>query len=118
MTPPDYFKKILGCNEDAADLTISSPFPSENLNLFVSDRISTFYRDREKTRKQVSQAIYTLVNQRKGNYLIFFPSYEYMMMVIEAFKSHGPDGEIMIQTPGMSESERCVRQGTTGISVR
>jgi len=106
MTPMPYFKEILGCNEDAAALTIPSPFPGKNLTLFVSDRISTFYRDREKTRLQVSQAICTLINQKKGNYLIFFPSYEYMMMVIESFKSHCPDSEIMLQTPGMSESER------------
>ena len=106
MTPLSYFQKILGCNEDAAGMTVASPFPSDNLTLFVSDRISTFYRDREKTRTQVSQAINTLVNQKKGNYLIFFPSYKYMMMVFESFKSLGPDSEIMIQTPEMSESER------------
>jgi len=106
MTPMSYFKKILGCNEDAAGLSIPSPFPGENLTLFVSDRISTFYRDRKKTRQLVSQAIYTLINQKKGNYLIFFPSYEYMMMVFESFKSRYPDSEIMLQTPGMSESER------------
>ena len=106
MTPMSYFRKILGCNEDAAGLTISSPFPGENLTLFVSDRISTFYRDRKKTRLQVSQAIYNLINQKKGNYLIFFPSYEYLMMVFESFKSQYPGSEIMLQTPGMSESER------------
>ncbi len=106
MTPMSYFKKILGCNEDAAGLVIPSPFPGKNLTLFVSDRISTFYRDREKTRLQVSRAIYTLINQKKGNYLIFFPSYEYMMMVLESFKSHCPDSEIMLQTPSMSESDR------------
>ena len=101
-----YFKKILGCNEDAAGLAIPSPFPGDNLNLFISDRISTFYRDRDKTRLQVSQAISTLINQKKGNYLIFFPSYEYMTMVFESFKSYYIDGEIMLQTPGMSESDR------------
>jgi len=106
MTPMSYFKKILGCNEDVAGLSIPSPFPGENLNLFISDRISTLYRNREKTRSEVSQAIYTLINQKKGNYLIFFPSYEYMMMVYESFNSHPPDSDIMIQTPGMSESER------------
>ncbi len=106
MTPLSYFKKILGCDKDAASLIIPSPFPGENLTLFISDRISTFYRDREKTRLQVAQAIYTLISQKKGNYLIFFPSYEYMMMVFESFKFHCPDSEIMLQTPGMSESER------------
>ncbi len=106
MTPMAYFKKILGCSVDAAGLTIPSPFPGENLNLFISDKISTFYRDREKTRLQVSQAISTLIHQKKGNYLIFFPSYEYMMMVFESFKSQCPDSEIMLQSPGMDESDR------------
>ena len=106
MTPMAYFKQILGCNKDAAGLAIPSPFPGENLSLFIADRISTFYRDRDKTRLQVSQAISTLVAQKKGNYLIFFPSYEYMMMVFESFKSYSIDGEIMLQTPGMSESDR------------
>ena len=106
MTPMSYFKKILGCSEDAAGLSIPSPFPGENLNLFISDRISTLYRNREKTRWEVSQAIYTLINQKKGNYLIFFPSYEYMMMVYEFFNSQHPASDILIQTPGMSESQR------------
>ncbi len=106
LTPMTYFKKILGCNENAAVLMISSPFSGKNLTLFISDSISTFYRDREKTRHQVSQAIYTLINQKKGNYLIFFPSYEYMLMISESFKSHCPDSEIILQIPNMSESER------------
>ena len=106
MTPMAYFKKILGCDANATGLRIPSPFPSRNLTLYVSDRISTFYRDREKTRDQVSRAVYTLISQKKGNYLIFFPSYEYMMMVFESFKSYCSHCEIMLQSPNMSESER------------
>ena len=106
MTPMDYFKKILGCDASASGLILSSPFPGENLKPFVYDRISTLYRDRDNTKEQVSQAISILVSQKTGNYLIFFPSYEYMMMVFEAFQSDCPDGEVIIQAPGMSENER------------
>jgi len=106
MTPMDYFKKILGCDASATGLILPSPFPGENLKPFVYDRISTLYRDRDNTREQVSQAISTLVSQKTGNYLIFFPSYEYMMMVFKAFQSDCPDGEVIIQAPGMSENER------------
>ncbi len=106
MSPMAYFKKILGCNKSAAGLIIPSPFPAENLNLFISDRVSTYYRDRTDTRHDVSQAIFTLVNQKKGNYLAFFPSYEYMQIVAESFGPLASAMELMLQTPNMSESER------------
>ena len=106
MTPMMYFHKILGCHENAMHLILPSPFPAENLRIFVSDKISTLYRQRESTKHQVSRAICTFIHQKKGNYLIFFPSYAYMQLVYEAFKSDCPHIEHILQTPTMSESER------------
>ena len=106
MTPMTYFQKILGCKQEAARLILPSPFPPGNLALFVSDRVSTLYRHREQTRRQVLEAICTLVNQKKGDYLVFFPSYEYMQMVAASFEADCPGSEAMIQTPGMSEAQR------------
>ena len=106
MTPMQYFKKILGCNADAGGLILPSPFPAENLRLFVYDTVSTLYRHRNNTKQEVSRAIGSLVSQKTGNYLIFFPSYKYMLMVFETFSSDCPEGEVIIQTPGMSELER------------
>jgi DNA excision repair protein ERCC-2 len=106
MTPPDYFKKILGCDADAIAINIPSPFPDSNLRLLVYDRISTLYRQRSNTKEQVAQAISSLVSQKTGNYLVFFPSYEYLMMVLEVFQSDGPDGEVIVQAPAMSEQDR------------
>jgi len=106
MTPMDYFKRILGCNDGAASLDIPSPFPGTNLSLFVQSGVSTLYRDRERTKRYVSQAICTLIRQKKGNYLIFFPSYEYLLMVFDEFLGDCPDIEKIYQTPGMSENER------------
>ncbi|MEE4265421.1 MAG: ATP-dependent DNA helicase [Desulfobacteraceae bacterium] len=106
LTPMDYFKNILGCDPRAAALILPSPFPVENFKLFVYDRISTLYRQRDNTKEQVARAISSLVSQKTGNYLVFFPSYEYMMMVFDAFQAECPDGEVIIQAPGMSEHER------------
>jgi DNA excision repair protein ERCC-2 len=106
MTPIDYFKTILGCREDADRLLLASPFPRENLGIFVSTRVSTYYRQRNHTRDQVARFLKTLIAQRKGNYLLFFPSYEYMQMVYELFRPESGEIEAMVQTPGMSESER------------
>lgn len=106
MTPVNYFKKILGCDADAIAINIPSPFPDSNLRLLVYDRISTLYRHRDNTKGQVARAINSLVSQKTGNYLIFFPSYEYLMMVFDVFQSDCPDGEVVVQAPAMSEQER------------
>jgi len=109
MTPAAYFRKILGCRNSAKEIILPSPFPEENLCLLVCDRISTLYRQRERTKEAVSRAIASLVKQKKGNYLLFFPSYRYMMMVYDIFtpeNGNNPALEIILQTPGMSEGER------------
>jgi len=106
MTPMDYFKQILGCDQSAHHLILHSPFPGENLGLFISDRISTYYRHRDQTVSQVSQAICTLVEQKTGNYLLYFPSYAYMLKAYHAFTADSPNTETILQTPGMAEPER------------
>ncbi len=106
MTPMAYFKQILGCDESANHLILQSPFPSENFRLLISDRVSTLYRRRESTKIQISRAICTFINQKKGNYLIFFPSYKYLQMVYEIFKADCSESDHILQTPSMSESER------------
>ena len=106
MTPVDYFKQILGCDQSAYHLILHSPFPGENLGLFISDHISTYYRHRDQTVSQVSQAITALIEQKKGNYLLYFPSYAYMLKVYDAFKADNPHTDTIVQTPGMAEPQR------------
>jgi DNA excision repair protein ERCC-2 len=106
MTPMHYFKKMLGCDPTAQCLILDSPFPSENLGLFISDQISTYYRHRDQTVSEVSRIISALVEQKKGNYLLYFPSYEYLRKIYDSFTAHNPQTEIILQTPGMREFER------------
>jgi DNA excision repair protein ERCC-2 len=106
MTPMDYFKQIFGCDQSAHHLDLYSPFPGENLGLFISDNISTYYRHRDQTVSQVSQAITALIEQKKGNYLLYFPSYAYMLKVYKVFTAENPHIETILQTPGMAESQR------------
>ena len=106
MTPMDYFKQILGCDPAARHLILHSPFPGENLGLFISDQISTYYRHRDQTVSQVSEAICALVEQKRGNYLLYFPSHEYMRKIYLSFTDRSPQIETILQTSRMSESER------------
>ena len=106
MTPMDYFKQILGCDQSAHHLILHSPFPGKNLGLFISDRISTYYRHRDQTADQVSQVISALIEQKKGNYLLYFPSYAYMRKIHASYTARSPQTETLLQEPGMAESER------------
>ena len=106
LTPLDYFHSIFGCNENAGRLMLASPFPPEHLCLLIADRISIYYRQREKTKGDVARAIASAISAKTGNYLLFFPSYHYMRMVAECFTEQNPDIKTIVQTPGMTEIER------------
>lgn len=106
MTPIDYFRKILGCEPSAQYLILDSPFPHENLGLFISDQISTYYRHRDRTVSEVSGIISVLIEQKKGNYLLYFPSYAYMRKIYDAFAERNPQTETILQSPAMKESEK------------
>jgi DNA excision repair protein ERCC-2 len=106
MTPIGYFQQIFGCEPTARSRVLPSPFPKDHLCLLIANRISTLYKHRQHTIPEVTQAILTLVRQKQGNYLLFFPSYQYMRMIHEAFTDQSPETDVIIQTPGMREDER------------
>ena len=105
LTPTEYFQKIFGCGEASSGLVLASPFPQENLCVMVSN-VSTLFRNRRNTREMVASLIQSLVSQKIGNYLIFFPSYSYMTMVVKSFKALFPEFETLVQTPRLTEVER------------
>jgi DNA excision repair protein ERCC-2 len=46
------------------------------------------------------------VQGRRGNYLVYFPSYQYLNAVLVEFQVCHPAVPVLVQRPGMSESER------------
>jgi DNA excision repair protein ERCC-2 len=106
LSPIHYFRYILGCDPSAKELILPSPFPRENFCLPVADRVSTLYKYRERTKSAIAYMINALVNQQPGNYLIFFPSYQYMKMVYHLFVLLNASMNCIVQNPGMTEAER------------
>ncbi len=106
LTPTDYFQTLLGCSDTAGCLHLGSPFPEKNLCLMIADRVSTRYRHRSQSLQAVADAIGAIVDQKIGNYLLFFPSYAYLQQVYDELSPQLPDTDILLQTPGMSESDR------------
>lgn len=106
FAPAAYYRNILGLEDHTKGINIASPFPDSHLAVFAVDTISTLYRRREDTCRQVSDVIAALVRQRTGNYMIFFPSYAYLDMVHRQFGREHPDVETLVQVPEMDEQER------------
>lgn len=103
LSPTDYYVTMLGGDNDSRTLVLPSPFPQDNLCLIVNDKHSTRYKEREKSLDSIAKDISSVIEGRKGNYLVFFPSYSYMEQVYERFKELCPEHDTVIQTPDMDE---------------
>lgn len=105
LTPPAYYRTVFGCG-DARAVALESPFSSGNLGLFCLPAISTRYRDRAASIPRISEALCAMVMGREGNYMAFFPSYEYLRQVYEDFTSRYPEVEALAQDPHLDENDR------------
>jgi DNA excision repair protein ERCC-2 len=106
LTPMDYYRTLLGGEPEDPVLQLPSPFSPENLAVLIQDRIQTHFKGRAESLGDVVAAIGTLVECRRGNYLIYFPSYQYLNSVLQEFQSKYPAISVLVQKPGMTESER------------
>lgn len=105
LTPPGYYRSVLGC-PDARAVALESPFPPENLGLYCLPTISTRYRHREGSVSAISGALAALVRGKAGNYLAFFPSYTYLRQVHEDFSARYPELETLVQESGADDAAR------------
>lgn len=106
LTPMSYFKDILGGKEEDYSMRLASPFPKEKQCLLIADRVSTRYKDRERSIQIITRYIHALISEKKGNYMIFFPSYKYMLDVYNHFAEVYPQLKILLQQGDMDENER------------
>jgi DNA excision repair protein ERCC-2 len=105
LSPLPYYQDILGGREEDYLLSIPTPFSKEQVDVFIKP-LSTRYRDREHTKDAIVSLVQSLLKKRPGNYLIFFPSYQYLLAVYDLFKQTDPETKTLIQATGMSEGER------------
>lgn len=105
LLPIGYYLDMLGNSKEDYTLSIPSPFSSKQTEVFIQP-ISTRFRAREHTKTQILDMLSNLVHERRGNFLIFFPSYQYMKSVHEAFTATYPETRTIIQTNKMDEEER------------
>lgn len=106
FSPISYYQDTLGGGEEALRYRLESPFPIENQRILVANYIQTTYQKRQESLPLIIEAIMSMVVEKTGNYLIFFPSYQYMDDAYALFKDLFPQVKTIIQDSKMNESER------------
>jgi DNA excision repair protein ERCC-2 len=80
LKPFQYHHRLSGL-EDPATAEVPSPFPPGNRKVLVVPQISTRYRTREREVPRIAGFLERVLPLRRGNYLVFFPSFELLEQV-------------------------------------
>ncbi len=106
LTPLHFYRHTLGADSSAEMLTLTSPFAPEQLGVYIMDRISTRISEREDTLSAVCKVIAATLSARRGNYMVFAPSFAYAKSLHSIFKRKYPKIHAMLQRPDMTGRER------------
>lgn len=106
LKPLDYFVDILGGGKHAETLELPSPYDPARFCVTVASGVSTRMEDRAKSYRRVATLIAATISARAGNYMVYFPSYDYMEHVLECFCAKYPKVLCVVQKRGMSYHEQ------------
>lgn len=103
LTPIRYYGYLLGAEKYDYFYKLNSPFDSKNLIVLRDSEISTTYRDRKNSIKEICEMLLKF-KEKTGNYIFFFPSYKFMEEVYEKYIKI--DSNVLIQNRNMTERDR------------
>lgn len=105
LDPIDFYQNVLGFPEYRTEkLQLDSPFPSEHRKIIIVPGVSTRYKDRLQNYPKIAEIIENVIKQQYGNYLVFFPSFDFVQNV-NVFLGKVNHNKIL-QKPGMKEEDR------------
>ncbi len=106
LTPLDYYRSQIAGSRKSVKIEVPSPFENGALCVGIMDKISVRAAAREDTLPEIARVIVTAMKPRRGNYMVFCPSYDYMEAVAEAFHALTPKTPMAVQKRGMTTRER------------
>ena len=109
LLPMNYYRSLLSVRDDDFGIFALSPFPSENRRILIGTDVSSRYTSRGYLQyHRIAEYIARTIWQRKGNYMVFFPSYLLMEEVIRVYEQEFsvPWVRTIRQTAAMTEKER------------
>ena len=105
MHPVNYYLDLFGLDVDTTNtLHIPAYFPPERRKVIVASRISTLFKDRHVHAAATAQLIQQCISVTPGNVAVYFPSFAMLDNITSQMDEC--TGQMFIQTPNMSESQR------------
>lgn len=84
LKPFSYYAKRIGL-EKAITAEFETPFEASQRKLLIIPQLSTSYKMRQRNYNKLIEVIQRITKVRPGNYLIFFPSFDYLDQVFYRF---------------------------------
>ena len=109
MFPMEYYRSLLGGTEEDTEVLAESIFPKENrLILTAKDTTSRFEDRTQENYEVIAGYIYRTVKAKQGNYMVFFPSFDFAQRVQKVLlDKYAPVVfDLLMQKEGMTEEER------------
>ena len=106
LSPRDYYANLLGLPADTVWIDVQSPFEPQQLEVRVVSEISTRFVHRQASLLPIAELIASQFEQRPGNYLAFFSSFDYLQQVAERLAASHPHINQWRQARGMDEHAR------------
>ncbi|MBR4667390.1 MAG: ATP-dependent DNA helicase [Butyrivibrio sp.] len=110
LLPIQYYKKLLGGTDEDFEIYAKSVFEPEKLGIFIGNDVTSKYSERSSAQYfRIASYIDSVTKARGGNYLIFFPSHQFLEEVYYAYEENFYDEEkteLLVQRDYMSEEAR------------
>lgn len=104
LIPVNYYKELLTGDKNEKAIYAMSPFDTKKRLLVVGSDVSSRYTRRNyREFEKIKEYISIITCAKKGNYMVFFPSYGYMESVYGLFTD---TQGIIKQSSDMSEDEK------------
>lgn len=104
-----YYRKLLSTREDDYGIYVRSPFdPEKRCILTCVDVSSRYTRRGYEEYRRIAEYIARMAWQKKGNYMVFFPSYKLLEDVKQVYEQEFAADWVtcVCQTPSMNERDR------------
>ncbi len=92
-----FFRALGGCRETDKLFAVPSPFPRENRLVAAVSNVATTYKKREQYYPEVAEYIKALAGLPKGNFMVFFSSYQFLRAVLAYLPEEWQDDILFMQ---------------------
>ena len=111
LLPIRYYKELLSGSQEEYAVYAKSPFQADKRLVLAASDVSSRYSRRGRTQyERIADYIEGVIGGKTGNYMIFFPSYQFLFQVQKVLEERQEQGKLKFewkaQSSNMSEEER------------